>query len=74
MIIFVDKTLLITRGTGSLGNAVPRCLLHSDIKEIPRQCHEPEEDAHGEGCRANMRWGVRSMYYRTTMNTYSTDN
>ena len=34
MSIFKDKTLLITGGTGSFGNAVLRRFLHSDIKEI----------------------------------------
>ena len=34
MSIFADKTLLITGGTGSFGNAVLRRFLHSDIKEI----------------------------------------
>ena len=32
--MFKDKTLLITGGTGSFGNAVLRRLLNSDIKEI----------------------------------------
>ena len=31
---FTDKTLLITGGTGSFGNAVLRRFLDSDIKEI----------------------------------------
>lgn len=34
MSIFRDKTLLITGGTGSFGNAILRRFLHSDIKEI----------------------------------------
>lgn len=34
MSIFKDRTLLITGGTGSFGNAVLRRFLHSDIKEI----------------------------------------
>jgi len=34
MSIFKDKTLLITGGTGSFGNAVLRRFLESDIKEI----------------------------------------
>ena len=34
MSIFKDKTLLITGGTGSFGNAVLRRFLDSDIKEI----------------------------------------
>ena len=34
MSIFADKTLLITGGTGSFGNAVLRRFLDSDIKEI----------------------------------------
>ena len=34
MTIFKDKTLLITGGTGSFGNAVLRRLLDSDIKDI----------------------------------------
>lgn len=34
MSIFKDKVLLITGGTGSFGNAVLRCFLESDIKEI----------------------------------------
>ena len=34
MSIFKDKTLLITGGTGSFGNAVLRRFLNSDIKEI----------------------------------------
>jgi len=34
MTIFKDKTLLITGGTGSFGNAVLRRFLESDIKEI----------------------------------------
>lgn len=34
MSIFCDKTLLITGGTGSFGNAVLRRFLDSDIKEI----------------------------------------
>lgn len=34
MSIFKNKTLLITGGTGSFGNAVLRRFLHSDIKEI----------------------------------------
>lgn len=32
--IFDDKTLLITGGTGSFGNAVLRRFLHTGIKEI----------------------------------------
>jgi UDP-glucose 4-epimerase len=32
--MFNDKTLLITGGTGSFGNAVMKRFLHSDIKEI----------------------------------------
>lgn len=32
--MFSDKTLLITGGTGSFGNAVLRRFLHTDIKEI----------------------------------------
>ena len=32
--MFIDKTLLITGGTGSFGNAVLRRFLHTDIKEI----------------------------------------
>lgn len=32
--MFADKTLLITGGTGSFGNAVLRRFLHSDLKEI----------------------------------------
>lgn len=34
MSIFKDKTLLITGGTGSFGNAVLRRFLETDIKEI----------------------------------------
>ena len=34
MSIFKDKTLLITGGTGSFGNAILRRFLNSDIKEI----------------------------------------
>lgn len=34
MSVFQDKTLLITGGTGSFGNAVLRRFLNSDIKEI----------------------------------------
>lgn len=34
MSIFLDKTLLITGGTGSFGNAVLRRFLNTDIKEI----------------------------------------
>ena len=34
MSIFKDKTLLITGGTGSFGNAVLRRFLNSDIKEV----------------------------------------
>lgn len=34
MSIFKDKTLLITGGTGSFGNAVLRRFLDSDIKEV----------------------------------------
>jgi UDP-N-acetylglucosamine 4,6-dehydratase len=34
MTVFKDKTLLITGGTGSFGNAVLRRFLDSDIKEI----------------------------------------
>ena len=33
MSVFKDKTLLITGGTGSFGNAVLRRFLDSDIKE-----------------------------------------
>jgi len=32
--MFTNKTLLITGGTGSFGNAVLKCFLNSDIKEI----------------------------------------
>ena len=32
--MFTGKTLLITGGTGSFGNAVLRRFLHTDIKEI----------------------------------------
>ena len=32
--MFKDKTLLITGGTGSFGNAVLRRFLNTDIKEI----------------------------------------
>ena len=34
MSVFKDKTLLITGGTGSFGNAVLRRFINSDIKEI----------------------------------------
>ena|GEM_PF-1208651 len=34
MSVFKEKTLLITGGTGSFGNAVLRRFLDSDIKEI----------------------------------------
>ena len=34
MSVFQNKTLLITGGTGSFGNAVLRGFLDSDIKEI----------------------------------------
>lgn len=34
MSMFLDKTLLITGGTGSFGNAVLRRFLYSDVKEI----------------------------------------
>ena len=34
MSIFKDKTLLITGGTGSFGNAVLRRFLNTDIREI----------------------------------------
>ena len=34
MSVFENKTLLITGGTGSFGNAVLRRFLNSDIKEI----------------------------------------
>ena len=34
MSVFENKTLLITGGTGSFGNAVLRRFLTSDIKEI----------------------------------------
>ena len=34
MSVFKDKVLLITGGTGSFGNAVLRCFLDSDIREI----------------------------------------
>ena len=34
MLLFKDKVLLITGGTGSFGNAVLRRFLDSDIKEI----------------------------------------
>ena len=34
MSVFKDKTLLITGGTGSFGNAVLRRFLDSDIREI----------------------------------------
>ena len=32
--MFIDKTLLITGGTGSFGNAVMERVLNTDIKEI----------------------------------------
>ena len=32
--MFKDKTLLITGGTGSFGNAVMKRFLHIDVKEI----------------------------------------
>ena len=32
--MFKDKTILITGGTGSFGNAVMKNSLHTDIKEI----------------------------------------
>ena len=32
--MFANKTILITGGTGSFGNAVLRRFLHTDIKEI----------------------------------------
>jgi UDP-glucose 4-epimerase len=32
--VFSNKTLIITGGTGSFGNAVLRRFLHTDIKEI----------------------------------------
>ena len=34
MSIFKDKTLIITGGTGSFGNAVLRHLIDLDIKEV----------------------------------------
>lgn len=74
MRILAEKTLWITGGTGSLGNAVLRRFLHSDIKKIPHQRYGYAQGAHGEGRLANMRWGLRSTSYRMTMTTYSTDN
>ena len=32
--MFKNKTLLITGGTGSFGNAVMKRFLHTDVKEI----------------------------------------
>ena len=32
--MFVDKTVMITGGTGSFGNAVMKRLLDTDIKEV----------------------------------------
>jgi len=32
--MFKNKTLLITGGTGSFGNAVMKIFLHTDVKEI----------------------------------------
>lgn len=34
MSIFAGKTLMITGGTGSFGNAVLNCFLQTDIAEI----------------------------------------
>ena len=34
MMVFKNKTLLITGGTGSFGNAVLKRFLDSDLKEI----------------------------------------
>ena len=39
MSVFKDKTLLITGGTGSFGNAVLNRFLRTDIGEIRRDSH-----------------------------------
>ena len=41
--LFKNKTLLITGGTGSFGNAVLRKFINSDIKEI-RFFHEMKKN------------------------------
>ena len=43
MSIFANKTLLITGGTGSFGNAVLRRFLDSDIKEIRIFSHDEKK-------------------------------
>ena len=43
--MFKDKTLLITGGTGSFGNAVMKRFLDTDIKEIRIfSCDEKKQD------------------------------
>jgi len=41
--MFKNKTLLITGGTGSFGNAVLNRFLHTDVKEIRALLQIPED-------------------------------
>ena len=44
IILFKDKTLLITGGTGSFGNAVMKRFLDTDIKEIRIFSRDEKQD------------------------------
>jgi len=52
--MFKSKTLLITGGTGSFGNAVVRRFLHTDIGEIRifSRDEKKQDDAVPAACRS----------------------
>lgn len=56
MSIFAGKTLMITSGTGSFGNAVLNHFLQTDIKEIRifSRDEKKQDDMRHESCRAGL--------------------
>ena len=56
MSIFAGKTLMITGGTGSFGNAVLNRFLQTDIKEIRifSRDEKKQDDMRHESCRAGL--------------------
>jgi UDP-glucose 4-epimerase len=53
--VFTDKTLLITGGTGSFGNAVMRRFLDSEVSEI--RIFSRDEKNHHDSCHLNTPFG-----------------
>lgn len=71
MTVFKDKTLLITGGTGSFGNAVLRRFLDSDIKEIRIFSRDEKKQDDMRHCLQNSKI---KFYIGDVRNRQSVDN